>query len=81
MFSCNYLITGYSALQKEWGKGILFLRIPVFIRPPCIVPRANFLRRHSAAVIAHSGVMPARGVYIGMAEYIGNQINIAGFVV
>ena len=71
----------FRAVKGMGGKGILFLRISVFIRPPCIVPHANFLRRHSAAVIAHGGVMPASGVYIGMAEYIGNQINIAGFVV
>lgn len=33
------------------------------------------------ALVAHGGIMPARGVDIGMSQRVRDQINILGFVI
>lgn len=44
-------------------------------------PKHHGFCGQSPFVIAHSGIMSSCCVDIGMSEYIGNQINIARFMV
>ena len=54
------------------GKSILLFRI---------IPKMNLLGGLSAPIVRHGGIMASRRIDIGVSKYIGNDINVAGFMI